>query len=686
MGYFAKLTAQWAVVVAALLSITTAAPSFTPLTPPSYPLAVRTPYLSVWIPGEFAPNLPSSSPQFWFGNDLTWSIIARVDGEAYSLFGVTDDLEGVKPATVTRGSYTSTHSKFTLTAGSRTITLDFFSPISPKNLLRQSLPFAYLTVTVGEGKGKVQIYSDIDSSWTGQPNKADWRSSHNGTTSAFHVNPVGGATFSQNEENQALWGETVYASRPSGKSKLSTQAGPTAAVRSQFVKNGVLKDTVADWSADGAVAFAHDLGEAEGETSVRFAIGHFREKAINYIGGLRTGYYRARYPTAISAVTYFLDDYEDAAQESVKFDRMIQEWGVKSYGANYSDILALSVPQIYGGIEIVVPHDTMDTAEASAFIKEISSNGNINTVDVMYAAFPVFYALTPDYIRLLMKPVLEYMVSDAYPDEFAVHDLGRHYPNATGHDPEGQYMPVEETGNVIIMIYGYQDATGKKDMSTQYADLLKQYADYLQVHGKYPEKQQSLNDALGAMANQTNLAMKAASGLALYSHLTGENDYIEYGKEIAEALYSERLGTDPEGKFFVMQYGSDTWFLVYNHYPDRLFRLNVFPEEVYNITTDFYPTVRKEAGLALNGDLNWGQTNWQGYGAALVDGATREMFISDMHAYISNGRNRAPFSDRYWVADNDEGEAGDYYAFRARPALGSHFALLALYGKNLWTG
>lgn len=46
MGYFAKLTAQWAVVVAALLSITTAAPSFTPLTPPSYPLAVRTPYLS----------------------------------------------------------------------------------------------------------------------------------------------------------------------------------------------------------------------------------------------------------------------------------------------------------------------------------------------------------------------------------------------------------------------------------------------------------------------------------------------------------------------------------------------------------------------------------------------------------------------------------------------------------------
>jgi len=633
-----------------------------------------------------AANLPTGSPKFWYGNDLTWSVIARVNGQAYSLFGVSNTLDGLQEATVTAANFTSTHSIFTLEAGSKTFTLDFLSPVSPQNLLRQSLPFSYLTVSVSGGSSEpVQIYSDIDASWTGNPNNAEWRFSTNGSTSIYHVSPADAVPFTQNTENQALWGQVLYASRPSNQSTLSSASGALSTIRSQFVQNGVLNGNNADWASNGVLGLAHDLGDVSAAASVTFAIGHVHEEAINYLGSTQTGYYRTQYPSAVSAISHFLDDYTDAANEATTVDNFIQQKGESAHNSNYSDVLALSLRQTYGGIELTVPYDSLDANEARAFIKEISSNGNINTVDVIYATFPVLYILSPEILRLLIEPIFDYMESDAYSETFAVHDLGTHYPNATGHNPDGEDMPIEESGNIIILTYAYQLATGNTDLMSTYSSLLGQYAQYLQKDGKYPSNQLSLNDALGPIANQTNLAMKAAVGLSIYGKITNQDDYTTQGKSIAHALYEERLGTDADGTYFTIQYGNDTWFLVYNHYGDLLFNLDLFSDEAYNATTKFYPTVRKEAGVALEGGIDWGQTNWQGFVAATVGGTTRDLFISDLHAYITNGQNRAPFSDRYWVADSNDNAAGDYFRFRARPTLGSHFALLALQGGNQWS-
>lgn len=127
-----------------LFGLASSSPIFDPIQPPSFPLAVRNPYLSTWIPGALVANLPSSSPQFWAGNDLTWGIVARVDGISYNLFGITEEIRGTSKASVVSASYTSTHSIFTLTAGSAKFELDFFTPVSPSNYVRQSLPFSKL--------------------------------------------------------------------------------------------------------------------------------------------------------------------------------------------------------------------------------------------------------------------------------------------------------------------------------------------------------------------------------------------------------------------------------------------------------------------------------------------------------------------------------------------------------------
>ncbi|KAJ5115332.1 hypothetical protein NUU61_001091 [Penicillium alfredii] len=676
---------RWALAMA-MAWVSSEATTYSPVKPPSYPLAVRSPYLSAWIPGNHIASLPTSNSQFWAGNDLTWSVIARVDGVAYNLFGVAKAPDGTKSASVTGATYTSTHSTFTLEAGSRKFTLDFFSPVSPKNYVRQSLPFSYLTVTVSAGDSSVvQIYSDIDDSWTGQSSNSRWSSSTKGSTSLFQIQAVGAATYSQNHDGQALWGSAIYATRPSGGSSLSTASGPSASVRKHFVDKGSLDGKHPDWSSGGVVGFVHDLGTTSKKASVTFAVGHEREKSIDFLGTDQTGYYRSKFPETADAVSHFLDDYTDANDESTRLDKLIQDLGTSTYGTNYSDILALSVRQVYGGIEVTIPNESKDTSKTSAFIKEISSDGNINTVDVIYATFPIFYILSPDYLKLLLRPVFEYMRLDDYTKTYAVHELGANYPNATGHPADGEEMPIEESGNIIILAYAYEKATGNKDLTNTYAAQLEQYANYLHQHGLYPASQLSLNDALGTLANQTNLGVKAAVGLATYGALTGQKNYTTAGKQFADRIWTDHLGTDDHGTRFLIQYNTKPWFLVFNHYPDVLFDLNVFPKETYNATAKFYPTVRGLAGVALHGSLGWGQTNWQAFVAATVDGNAREVFISDIHAYIANGQNSAPFSDRYWVEAKNGHIVGQSYAFRARPTLGSHFALAALKGANLWS-
>jgi len=80
------------------------------------------------------------------------TILARVDGTTYSLFGDPGNIGNGSAATTTFVSFTSSHTLIELAAGAASITLDFFSPVLPgtNDYVRQSLPYSYLTVTAGK--------------------------------------------------------------------------------------------------------------------------------------------------------------------------------------------------------------------------------------------------------------------------------------------------------------------------------------------------------------------------------------------------------------------------------------------------------------------------------------------------------------------------------------------------------
>ena len=90
------------------------------------------------------------------------------------------------------------------------------------------------------------------------------------------------------------------------------------------------------------------------------------------------------------------------------------------------------------------------------FQKEISSDGNVNTVDVMYPAMPFFLYANPELLRYNLEPLFQNQEGGFYPNGYSMHDLGTHYPNATGHvEGNDEYMPVEESGDMILMTYAY---------------------------------------------------------------------------------------------------------------------------------------------------------------------------------------------------------------------------------------
>ncbi|KAK3722676.1 hypothetical protein LTR37_002247 [Vermiconidia calcicola] len=680
-------------VLSTQLSDVVSEPSFTPILPPSYPLAVRNTYLSAWLPGNQTENIAYAVPEFWNGQPLTWSVMARVDGESYSLFGVPEPESGVKPGLLQSADYTSTHTTFVVTAGLARFVLDFLSPISPQDYVRQSLPLSYLTVSASGINGaapSIQVYSDIDNSWAGQFGEnvaTSWGYAlSRESTHIFTLTPGGTATFSE-VDDMAQWGTAVYCTRPGSSSQVSGRVGGMGTVRSGFVSNGNL---TGDWGCGlgSVIAFSHDLGSCGSPKNVSFAVGYVRDAAVNYLGNPRASYWQSAVPDISAACVHAFLDFPRADLEARNLDAAIASRASSTAGDKYRDIVTLSVRQVFGAFDVTIPKDTLNTSDVMVFVKEISSNGNVNTVDVIMPISPILYVMAPEYIRLLLEPVIQYLASGAWPHNYTIHDIGTHFPNATGHnDGTAEEMPAEECGNILLLASMYQLASGNTDWWKQHSSLFQLYADYLVTNGLYPKAQLSSDDGAGPIANETGLAIKAAIALNAFGIMTNQSSYSDTGRRFADTLYKDAVGTDAGRTHFTLTLNdAESWGTQYNLFLDVLLNLTTFPTEAYTMETSFYPTDRATNGVALDSRVDWAKTDWMHWaaGTAMAPGVenedVRDMFVNDVHAFLTNGQNTAPFSDNFFIMTNGSDVAGVYNTYRARPVAGGHFALMALNG------
>ncbi|KAH8701553.1 glutaminase A L-glutamine amidohydrolase [Talaromyces proteolyticus] len=660
---------------------------------PSYPLAVKSPYLSTWLPGNQTNDVATGQPEFWAGQKLNWPILARIGGTTYTLFGAPEGISGATAATTTAVSYTSTHTLFALAAGGVNITLDFFSPVysGPDDYAKQSLPYSYLTVSASAHDATdIQILSGIDYTWTAQGGAAELNFTTTDTAGFFWFYNPNQHYFSE-DSDMSTYGSVLYGTTTANSVSYSCNDANT--IYATFGSTGALGNPK---TCEGGqlAALAKDLGRVT-TANVTFAVGFQRDLAINYLGNPQTGAHRSNpnwylIPDAIGS---FLTDYENAVGASSSFDEAVRSKSKNvsiDWGSQYADIIEASVRQTFGSFEITVPLANL-TESPHMFLKEISSDGNIQTIDVMYQTWPVFISLNPEYIKLFLKPVLSYSATGAWPHPWVIHDLGTHYPNATGHnDGNAEQMPLFECSSLFILLQAYQKYTNDSSFAAGYTSILAGYADYLNKNSLYPASQLISVDAIPERANQTGLAIQSAIGLKAASFILGNSTYSDTAKTIAKTVYDDALGLDgetlAESTHFTYYYGeSETWNVLFPSYSDVLLGLNTFNSSAWALQSDWYSKNMQVGGLAFAGPLNytgyggsrinWGLSDWNLLVAATSSADVQAAIVNTTHTFLTNGLNDIPFGTKYYVEGD---EVGIWIANRARPTVGTNFALLAL--------
>jgi len=237
--------------------------------------------------------------------------------------------------------------------------------------------------------------------------------------------------------DQASWGYWYYSTN--NEAGLTHQSGVDDDVRQQFIDNGKLTNTEDsnfraiedDFPVFG---FAVDMGKISGPVcegkSTLFMLSLHQQTCINFEGAsgnatlpcMWTNYF----DNEADAVSYFYGDFEDVSAETQTFDNQVQQDSVTAGGQDYASLTTLSVRQAFASLAFVNSPD-----DPLVFLKEISSNGDIQTVDVIFPFHPIALYANPDLIRFMLDPLFINQEAGYWPKKEAIHDLGI-FPNATG--------------------------------------------------------------------------------------------------------------------------------------------------------------------------------------------------------------------------------------------------------------
>ena len=351
------------------------------------------------------------------------------------------------------------------------LTLSFLSPITPTSTLRQSIPASYLSVHV-QGDCNLDIYIDVNGQWVSgnRGNDIEWALHETGGNAEDGGEAVKLKTWKVKRRTEQLfteWGDqaewgSLHFTAPS---VVKHESGTSGHLRQRFAKNGTLGNAV-DGKFRGIMdeepvfAFSKSFNlssnssSGEGavkEDSVLFTLAHIQDPVTQFASARGLTFMRplwmSYFASESALLSYHYADFPHAAALAANYSNQLAVDAYESGSDNYKDIVALSARQVMGATSFSgTPENPL------LFLKEISSNGNSQTVDVIFPAFPFFLYTNPRWLAYLLEPLLEHMLSGQYPNQYTMHDLGTHFPNLTGHaDGNDEYMPVEECGDMLIM-------------------------------------------------------------------------------------------------------------------------------------------------------------------------------------------------------------------------------------------
>jgi hypothetical protein len=425
---------------------------------------------------------------------------------------------------------------------------------------------------------------------------------------------------------------------------------------------------------------------AVGATSVsrQVLLGYDDVYSVEYMQQRLLPYWRKGFPDFTALLKAAERDYQPLQRRSEQYDSDLENDLVQAGGPEYAAIATLAFRQA------IAAHKLVEDASGVPFFmpKENFSNGSISTVDVIYPSAPMFLLLNPKLVEAQLEPVLRYAQTVRWKFPFAPHDLGV-YPLANGQlygggeVSEDDQMPVEESGDMILMVAAIAHAEQNPDVAARYWPLLTKWAEYLLSKGFDPENQLSTDDFAGHLAHNTNLSIKAIEALDAYAQLAEklvDRKTAARYDTAAKSMAGKWAAMAADGDHYRLAFDKPgTWSQKYNLVWDKILSLHLFPDQIADQEVAFYKTHMNAFGLPLDNRATYTKLDWTIWTATLAHNqADFEALDHPVFAFLNETIDRVPMTD--WF----DAVSARHVGFQARSVVGGVYIRL-LADPQLWT-
>jgi hypothetical protein len=642
------------------------------------------PYFSIWSPAD---KLTDADTVHWTGKPHRLTSLVRIDGKAFRVMG--KEPADVPALPQTNLEVLPTRTIYTFEGEGVRLTLTFMTPALPEDLEMLARSVTYVTYEFEAVDGKrreVQYGLAANGELVVNERKQEVVASLESTT-GLRIAKIGSkdqvVLGKRGDDIRIDWGY-MYLAAPDitrtsvGPGRDGTMASVT---RKGAAPSPISTPASASEIEVSAISESFDLESHP--VSRWLMLAYDDEFSIQYMKKNLRPYWRRNGDDAAALLKKAAADYESLKKRCEKFDAELMADLRQAGGEKYARLAALAYRQCFAAGKFVADAN----GQPLQFSKENHSNGCIGTSDVFYPMAPQFLLFGPTLAKSFLVPFMNYAASERWKFPFAPHDLGT-YPHANGQvygggeRSEQNQMPVEESGNLLILMAAVAQMEGNADFAGLWWPTLEKWAEYLKAKGFDPENQLCTDDFAGHLAHNVNLSAKAIMGLGSFAKLCdlrGEKakgaEYWKLAREFAQRWVKEA----DDGDHFRLAFDkSGTWSQKYNLVWDRILGLNLFPAEVARKEMDFYKRVQNRYGLPLDNRSTYTKLDWIVWTATLTqDRADFEALIDPVYKFLNETPDRAPMTDWYFT------DTAKKRGFTARPVVGAVFLPL-LYDKATW--